>query len=236
MKISSTLTLIISLAAILAIAACTRDSDIPGLTLGTGGVTASQLSNNYSICHIVATNEFGTNLNGMSFFRAIHFQPDSTYLLNVDLYTGTSCQTGGNEVFSYSQTGTYATGGVLTSPAGATQVVFTVKTSTLTNFGGAPPGNTWANYFNLYCPGSSLGLSTNSTSVVQVSAAHCLHDTNPNFSFPTFTASGATLYDAIILNAGTVPVTITTSPIVSIFEQGMGGNYPTASTLIYTAF
>ncbi len=231
MKIFWTLSLTIILAA-----GCTRDSDIPGVTLGTGGVTASQLSNNYSICHIVATNEFGTELNGTSFFRSIYFRPDSTYLLSVDLYTGTTCQSGGTEVFSYSQGGTYATGGVLTSPAGATQVVFTVKTSTLTNFGGASPGNIWANYFNLYCPGSSLGLSTNSTSVDQVSAVHCLHDINPNFSLPTFTASGGVLYDSIILNADTIPVTISTSPIVSIFEQGVGGNYPTSSTLIYTAF
>lgn len=215
---------------------CTRDSDVPVQALGTGGVTASQLNNRYFICHINATNEFGADLSGMSFFRSITLNPDNSYVLEVDLYSGTSCGTNATEIFSYMQRGTYLTGGILTSPNGATQVVLTTKQSTLSTFASSQIGSLWANYLNLYCPGSSLGLSTTTTTTLQVPAVHCLHNSSPQFSLPTFTALGAVLYDSIILNLGTSPLTITSSPILSIFEFGTGGRYPTSSTVIYTAY
>lgn len=191
-------------------------------------LTPSQVAGSHvATCQPISGGVYGNDVNGMSLYRSVTLNTDGTYHLSIFLFTGSVCQMGGTQIFNYTQWGVYALSLVTTSPANATQVMYTTTSNSLTVYGGSGIGSTWAGYFNTYCPGGPTNFNTSGTSSRSESGITCSHLSNPSFSFPTFPADGSIFYDVILLNSTTNPTFFNTSTPVSIFMMGQFASYPT---------
>lgn len=192
-------------------------------------LTPAQVSGSHiATCQPISGGTYGNDVNGMSLYRSVTLNNDGTYHLSIFLFTGSVCQLGGTQIFNYTQWGVYALSLVTTSPANATQVIYTTTSNSLTVYGGSGVGSTWAGYFNTYCPGGPTNFNTSGTSSRSQSGITCSHLSNPSFSFPTFPADGSVFYDVILLNPSeTNPAFFNTSTPVSIFMMGQFASYPT---------
>ncbi|MEK2644313.1 hypothetical protein [Bdellovibrio sp. BCCA] len=194
-----------------------------------------EIRSRYSSCVAISSDSaFGAAFNPTSYMQGLTFNADGSYVLTTFWFTGANCQMGGAQILAYTQGGVFQTGGVMTSPAGATEVIMTVGTSLLTTYGGtAGDSQTWAGYFN-GSPGSP-GFSTSANDTKTVSGWQSSKVTAPDFALPAFPTIGDVLYNAVTLDTSAAKTSVTSFHQTStIWNAGQAGSYPTTSNTTFT--
>jgi hypothetical protein len=205
-------------------------TDTPGGPTGVPFTATEAAGNTTGTCVPFGTTR-GTALNGNSMVQLLSLNANNTYSANVFFYSGTVCQFGGTSIMTYSQSGTWSTDQLATTPSNATEMIFTVSTSELTIYAGSGIGATWAGYMNSFCPGGPTFNSTG-TSTFSIAGRTCSKVSVPDFTLPTFASVGSITYNIGIFAA---PINITLGAGQDIFNMG-SGIYPTTANVVWTYY
>lgn len=126
------------LAVLLLTTSCAKKAVEEALTAGApatdGSQTAAGLAGTGQVCDVLASS--GSAMNGLGVVRYLVLGADGSY--NYSIYFSnhvgcvTSANSGGNNIATYSQSGTFAVGGIATAPSTATKITFTPTSSTMT--------------------------------------------------------------------------------------------------------
>lgn len=190
---------------LLTFSACEKKAEEPAVVANDGSQTAAGLAGNGQKCETFSG--VGSNLTGKGYTRFLRLEASGAYYYAIYFSDNTGCATsqtaGGNNIATYSQTGTFSVGGTAGTPATATKITFTAVSSTIvarpknpdnvTNNSVAGDLITWLNSCT-----PTPGFSTTATSTKSVANLVC---TNPSHSLPGFPSDGSS-YTNIGYNPG----------------------------------
>jgi hypothetical protein len=231
MKIKNIKVVSILFSMALALSACTPTATTTTTTTPTdGSQSAAQLAGSGTFC-LTDTTIGGT----LAYTRYLSLAANGTYSYAIYFSDAGSCataqNTGGNNIATYTQGGTYAVGGTATTPSTGTKIVYTVTSASMTTRKGTYGGNatlsalvTW---MNANCS-PSPGFSTIADGAISVLGNSCT--VSGSFAAVTLPASSAT-YDNTVYRSGTSFFSgVSTSQ--DIWRPG-GTTYPTSYTQTY---
>lgn len=120
---------------------------LDSVTTSDGSQTAAQLAGSGIVCETFPGGS-GTSLSGKVYSRFLTLQANGTYAYSVYFSDAAACAnsqvTGGNNIATYIQGGTWSVGGIASSPSTATKITFTPLTIQMTVRPGTYVGNAQA--------------------------------------------------------------------------------------------
>jgi hypothetical protein len=119
-------------------------------TGGTSGVlSVSQLAGDANSACTAIPGSAGSAFSGYYYISSLHSNSSGSGYYSLNTYSNSACNGTGINAFGLTLWGTYSTAGSATSPSGATNLIFTVSSVTIT-----PHTATWATNLATACGGS----------------------------------------------------------------------------------
>lgn len=229
--------LAIATLATLSLTACLQQAEdtattTPSTTPTDGSQSASQLAADSQIC--AQLGSVGTTYANKYYRRALKINANNTYTYDVSFNQDTTAcaipttPNGSQQIFVYSQSGTFTLNGIATSPSDATKITFTPLAQSLTvrsgYDGGALAG--WLNGCN-----SAPTWSTSGSSTQSVNGNACTP--TGGYALGDFPVNGAAIYNVIKKST-----TLQTGSRINLYNPGAftSGSVGTTYAETYTVF
>lgn len=204
----------------------TDGSSPSGTTTTTtdGSQTIAQLAGSGSACDTLSG--VGTALSGTGATRLLTLNTDGTYAFAIYFSDHSGCvtsqNTGGNNIATYSQSGTFALSGTAGTPTTGTKITFTVGAASMTAYPTNATSQAFRDWMNTCTPSPAFtgGATTSSRTFTGVTCA----TGSPNYIFTNPANVSATALN-IVYNDGSG--TFQSGTRVDVWRPGTG-SFPAA--------
>jgi hypothetical protein len=161
-----------------------------------GSQTAAQLAGSGVYCGVFGGSD-GSSLSGLGYTRSLTLTAGGAFSYSVYFSDATGCSSnlgpGGNNIATYSQSGTYVVGGTAGTPSTGTKITFTVTSATMTAYPSNATAQSLRDFFNSNCNMSPTFTTGTTTSTRTFTGVTCT--ATSAYGLGLVPASSAQLYN-----------------------------------------